>query len=479
MSRLHGLLLLALFALPAAAQYDHLTIVPDSLASALAPVCARVESRGLSDTTVSVSDVLASSTGRDDQERIRNFIKRAYSEWGTTYVLLAGDNEQIPCRRCWVELTPQYKDSIPTELYYSALDGDWDGDGDGQFGEAEDSVDLIPDVLLGRLPLATPAEMEAFADRFIAYTGDSTKPYLENALFAGFDINAQYREEDNCELLDSLLRPPSVRSFKVYDSHSGNHEDSVKHLLNRGMNIWLQYDHCAYNTMGCGWLNHNWFLLWGELDDMTNAPDYTINVAAGCFPSAFDSSYCVAEVLLTAPAGGCVATFGSTRLTWGTDPDPFRTGTHFYCEKTLEGFWQGPGNGSFAGLVTGQTQAAPLVPGNVVWRWCHYEFMLAGEPSMPVWVPAGTGVVEREKREVRRVKDGATVVRGVLFLPEARGEKRESRSELLDITGRKMLDLHHGGDDVSALAPGVYFVRAEPSAASRQPSAVTRVVVTR
>ena len=50
----------------------------------------------------------------------------------------------------------------------------------------------------------------------------------------------------------------------------------------------------------------------------------------------------------TAPAGGCVATFGSTRLTWGTNPDPFRTGTHFYCEKTLGGFWQGPGNGSFA-----------------------------------------------------------------------------------------------------------------------------------
>lgn len=457
-----GAVVLLLVGIASGQPYDHLTIAPDSLLDALAPVCARVESRGFSDTTVSVTDVLASSTGRDDQEKFRNFIRQAYSEWGVTYVLLAGDNEQIPCRRCWVELTPQYKDSIPTELYYSALDGDWDKDGDSLFGEPEDSVDLIPDVLLGRLPLATPAEMQAFADRFLAYTGDSTAPYLENALFAGFDINAQYREEDNCELLDSLLRPQSVRPFKVYDSHSGNHEDSVKHLLNRGVNVWLQYDHCAYNTMGCGWLNHNWFLSWSELDDMTNAPDYTINVCAGCFPSAFDSSYCVAEVLLTAPAGGCVATFGSTRLTWGTDPDPFRTGTHFYCEKTLEGFWQGPGNGSFSGLITGQTQAAPLVPENVVWRWCHYEFMLAGEPTMPVWVPSGTGVNESRKPQTPSRKLSPTIVRGVLLLGDCPRAGTVPKTALLDISGRKVLDLAPGANDVSRLSPGVYYVEPGP-----------------
>ena len=468
MRRLNLLLLLVVFVPPAAAQYDHLTIVPDSLMPALAPVCARVESRGFSDTTVSVSDVLASSSGRDDQEKIRNFIKRAYSEWGTTYVLLAGDNEQIPCRRCWVELTPQYKDSIPTELYYSALDGDWDGDGDGQYGEAEDSVDLIPDVFLGRLPLATPAEMQAFADRFLAYTADSTAPYLNDVLWAGFDYSSEYHSEDVCELLDTLLRPASMRSFKVYDSHSGNHKDSIRFLLNQGVNVWVLFDHCGYNVMGCGWLNHNWYLLWNELDDLTNAPRYTISVEGGCMVSAFDSSYCVAEVLLTAPAGGCVATFGSTRLTWGTDPDPFRTGTHFYCEKTLGGFWQGPGNGSFGGLVAGQTQAAPLVPENVVWRWCHYEFMLSGEPTMPVWVPAGTGVEESRQLTAYSSQPAPTIVRDVLVMPEARDEKREARGELLDVTGRKVLGLAPGANDVSRLAPGVYYIMSGPNSGCAQ-----------
>jgi YVTN family beta-propeller protein len=73
-----------------------------------------------------------------------------------------------------------------------------------------------------------------------------------------------------------------------------------------------------------------------------------------------------------------------------------------------------------------------------------------------------------------------TVVRGVLQVslqPTANGLQQDIR--LLDATGRKVLDLHPGPNDVRALAPGVYFVRAEPSAVSRQPSAVTKVVLAR
>ena len=72
----------------------------------------------------------------------------------------------------------------------------------------------------------------------------------------------------------------------------------------------------------------------------------------------------------------------------------------------------------------------------------------------------------------------ATVVRGVLFLPSASGVKREASSVLLDISGRKVLDLHFGANDVRALAPGVYFVREEPQASIPKPQAVRKVVLT-
>ncbi len=443
----------------AVGQYDHLTITVDSLASELAPLCLRVEQAGYRDTVVAVDDIVASSPGRDTQEKIRNYIKDAYANWSVTHVLLAGDHDQIPCRYCWVDVSPEWRDWIPTELYYSALDGDWDRDGDGRFGEPEDSVDLMPDVLLGRLPLATPTEMATFVDRYLEYTGDSTKPYLEDVLLAGFDYSPTFCGEVACELYDTLLRPASMRSHKVYDSHSGNHEDSVKQYLDQGMHIWVQYDHCNYNVMGCGYTNHGWLMWTWELDDMTNAPDYSINLAAGCLPSAFDSSFCVAEVLLTAPNGGCVATFGNTRTGFGAGPDPLRSGSHYYCEKCLEEFWTGPGSGSFAGLVTGQVSAAPLAAGDVVWRWCHYEFLLSGEPAMPVWVPSGSGAGEERGigPRVARPPVGATVAGRVLTL---RGGEP---AVLLDRAGRRVADLLPGENDVARLPSGVYFVRGQDS----------------
>jgi hypothetical protein len=65
-----------------------------------------------------------------------------------------------------------------------------------------------------------------------------------------------------------------------------------------------------------------------------------------------------------------------------------------------------------------------------------------------------------------------TVVRGVLVLPHAASCKLQATS-LLDIGGRRALDLQHGPNDVSRLAPGVYFVRRPADAA------VIRVVVIR
>ena len=50
------------------------------------------------------------------------------------------------------------------------------------------------------------------------------------------------------------------------------------------------------------------------------------------------------------------------------------------------------------------------------------------------------------------------MVRGVLYLP-ANGEGRVAKGELVNVSGRKVLDLHPGANDVRALAPGVYFLR--------------------
>ena len=61
---------------------------------------------------------------------------------------------------------------------------------------------------------------------------------------------------------------------------------------------------------------------------------------------------------------------------------------------------------------------------------------------------------------------------------ETGSDKPRAASWLLDISGRNVLDLKPGANDVRALAPGVYFVR-EASDVEREASRVTKVVVMR
>jgi hypothetical protein len=51
-----------------------------------------------------------------------------------------------------------------------------------------------------------------------------------------------------------------------------------------------------------------------------------------------------------------------------------------------------------------------------------------------------------------------TIIRGTLKIGDW-GQKTGDRAVLLDLSGRKVLDLRSGANDVRALAPGVYFVR--------------------
>ncbi len=82
------------------------------------------------------------------------------------------------------------------------------------------------------------------------------------------------------------------------------------------------------------------------------------------------------------------------------------------------------------------------------------------------------GTEETPNTELR-MTNAASIVRNVLFLPGASGRKPLAASWLLDITGRKVLDLRPGSNDVQHLVPGVYFVR------EAQAQAVRKVVVTR
>jgi len=71
------------------------------------------------------------------------------------------------------------------------------------------------------------------------------------------------------------------------------------------------------------------------------------------------------------------------------------------------------------------------------------------------------GQTEPPEPAANRSRLTASVVRNVLFLQKG-ASPSSSASELLDATGRKVLTLRPGPNDVSQLAPGVYFITSSP-----------------
>ncbi len=463
-------------------QYDHVVVTTDSFVSHFAPMCRFVEdSLGLNDTVVTVENIYVNFPGRDGPERIRNFIRFAYSNWSTTHVLLGGDVEIVPCRYGYVQCQGvPLAGQIPVDLYYSDLDRDWNLDGDTLFGEPEDSVDLYPDVHVARVPATVASSVDKFVEKFMTYCSRPAAEYLRNVLLTGFDLALvpEVLGEITMEFYDSAYVPVGMKPCnKVYDSHSGHHADSVLSYLEAGQHLWIHSDHSSPTGVGCGDINHGWRVSSHDVLALGNAPDYTIMATIGCNAGRFDDTDCFTECFVMADSGGGVAAMGNSRAGVADARNPQRKYAPFLVEGFVRAALGHPGHGSLADFSLARAQAAPLADTNTIYRWSVYCMNMMGEPAMPVWVPDGSGVEETPNAELR-MTNVPTVVRGVLRMP-ASGD-----AVLLDITGREVMDLPgaHGSvangavrhHDVRHLASGVYFVRFEQGGAATGTKLVVR-----
>jgi len=108
--------------------------------------------------------------------------------------------------------------------------------------------------------------------------------------------------------------------------------------------------------------------------------------------------------------------------------------------------------------------------------WVHGSILGVIGPALLDWA---AGIEEGPCPPVTGSRPAATLVRNVLFLPQTPSDKPQATS-LLDVAGRSVMDLHPGANDVSGLAPGVYFVRAQDSRMlGFKDSRVAKVIVTR
>lgn len=143
--------------------------------AAFSELAAYREGQGLTTRVVSISDVSMWASGQllpDTPSRIRWFAQRAYEEWGTRYLLLGGDYDDVPAPLTRRDVGVSI-DIAPLDLYYACLDGDWDGDGDGWVAEPGDQYDHDPELAVGRLPCDDADQAAVMVAKTIGFEGRS------------------------------------------------------------------------------------------------------------------------------------------------------------------------------------------------------------------------------------------------------------------------------------------------------------------
>ncbi|MBI1860189.1 MAG: hypothetical protein HYR96_04640 [Deltaproteobacteria bacterium] len=192
-----------------AAGYDYLIVATPEMigytgADNLQDFQNNLTSRGLTSKIADITQViktegLSSVPTVDDADKLRLYVSDEYASSGIRYVLLAGrgtvsaTTPSIPSRLLWSKIRAydghwyDLEEKIPADHYFAALDGSFDGNKNGVFGEPADGedgqdVDFLPEVTVGRVVLSSTAQLQAFVKKV---NWSSTATFAKKTILSG------------------------------------------------------------------------------------------------------------------------------------------------------------------------------------------------------------------------------------------------------------------------------------------------------
>jgi len=382
----------------------YLLIGDSSMFDEFQPLLDWKTKKGVPAEAVDVSWVYANYSGTDQQEQIKACIKDYVQTKGTVWVVLVGDDTIIPDRDCYgnVNSGGTTDTTIPTDLYYVGLDDmNWDDDGDNVAGEVSgDTVDMAPDVYLGRLPLRTEAHATAIVNKTLQYEKSLLATgFAEMMILAGEQLwNTGDAEGKSEYMYDNWIDPywTPVR-YRFYDTNTdfsggASYDVNIAHMneqLTAGYNffhmathgnqtIWGMETGSSYSSTNAASLNHpNRYTNVLTMASITNAFENGL----------YGSEPCLSEAFIRNPNGGAVSYSGSSRYGWGTSSSTWNHGSSFKYDRMFYQF-----------LFTGDPSSYPQQVGAVhtrmkeYWigscgyygsmRWCQFAVNLMGDPEM-------------------------------------------------------------------------------------------------
>ncbi|MGD8628733.1 MAG: C25 family cysteine peptidase, partial [bacterium] len=323
--------------------------------------------------------------GMDGAEQVRNFIKDAYQNWGTVYVILGGDTHIVPIRMIDV---PRMKENIgrtemPTDVYYANLDGNWNANGNSLIGEydayLDDKIDFYTDVMVGRALVNSPAEARIFVDKTVHYASGSNRGVwqrtalsLAQQLFTHLD--GAYWSEQILEHFPVTWQ--SKRLYQSYQDYPGSVEENVENALaymDSGCNIMSHIGHGDELRLDLG----NEFMERFQLEGLRNDTAYSFVYMMNC-SSSDPRVESVGKALTKNPNGGAFAVIGNSSLAFPGLGLPMEE--YFFELIFSEGQ---PSIGAVSAFYRQPfSPNDPLTPTRL---WMYLNYLLVGDPTVRLW----------------------------------------------------------------------------------------------
>jgi hypothetical protein len=325
---------------------NYLIITHDDFYTDILPLAQSKEQKGFLTNVVKTSAIGSSPTAADIAAYIRNIYQNRRPQ--PLYVLLVGDAKFIPPHYRMQKINGSMV-TFATDLYYATMD----------------TIDYLPDLYLGRLPVNSNKEAAGVVDKILNFRSDLNS---ETVLLVGADFYAKRDEK--------IIKSDGYAVDTVYSNKSSD-PAAAKKVLSKINNGPLAVAHYGHGDVNC-W--HPFFCMYGGSPKLTNTR-LPLMISGGCDTAQFDFTKfnSIGEEMLLSP-NGAIAYIGGTK-----------GGGFGYKYAFSEGFFHELGQSArigqmmYAGLMA--AYQAALSDGENVgcgsWTHTFFEKMtLLGDPEL-------------------------------------------------------------------------------------------------
>ncbi|MDY6915862.1 MAG: C25 family cysteine peptidase, partial [Candidatus Cloacimonadota bacterium] len=295
----------------------YLLIFPQALSSAYADLAEWRNKQGITVITETYENILSLSSGVDEQEKLRNFIIEMYQEHQISHLTLGADVSIIPSRiafafDCDYGLADNENDLL-CDMYYGCLDGNWDANGNGIYGEDEDETDYWAEVYVSRIPAENSAQVEYYIEKLKQYEQGEIEQYEKAGGFS-MQLWPGCSSEICQQFIYEIFFPQNYQIELLYGEN--NNEDAAYQLLNDNLNLAQHTGHGWFTSLSLenGQISHNNI---SNLQNEWGGIFYSI----GCWTAAMDYN-AIGESLVRKIDAGFLGYVGNSRYGWGAAGAP-------------------------------------------------------------------------------------------------------------------------------------------------------------